>query len=236
MTQQPYPGSPPPYAGYEPTGHQFLSQGPHPVRGLAITATIAAVLLTVVEVVEAAFAWSAQATYLEAADKGESALDVWTAYDIVSAPLGLFSIFAYVAACLWLFRARKNAEILRPGAHHARKSGWVWAGWLVPVVSLWFPFQVVRDIRGVPAHAGGSLLGWWWAFWLISFVSGQVGVRLIGFGEIERGAIQALGAVETVNALLNVVALALWLTLIRNITQDQERAIDAYRQPAASQA
>ena len=33
------------------------------------------------------------------------------------------------------------------GSEHARRSGWAWGGWVTPVVALWFPFQVVRDVR-----------------------------------------------------------------------------------------
>lgn len=238
MTQQPNPDSPQVPAGFWIPENPTPGSGLRPVRGLATAATIAAIALTAIEMLEAAFAWSAQKTYLDAAANGASALDVWTAYDTMAVPLVIAAIAAYVVTCLWLFQARENAEILRPGSTHARKIGWVWAGWLVPLACIWVPFQILRDVQGKPAYPKptGPLLRWWWAFWLLGVFSSQIGTRLIGFGEIDPDIVQALGAVETVNAGITFVALALWLTLIRNITQDQERAIDASRQPAASQA
>jgi hypothetical protein len=61
---------------------------------------------------------------------------------------------------------------------------WVWLGWVIPVVSLWFPYQVVRDIlratcgavRGVSVPR--NLLGPWWTSWLLLAWAMQIGDRL----------------------------------------------------------
>lgn len=72
---------------------------------------------------------------------------------------------------VWLRRARVNAE--RSGWRQRRASGWTFWGWLVPIVSLWFPFQVMGDIwrAGLPADRRRRT-AWlpvlWWTTWLLS--------------------------------------------------------------------
>jgi hypothetical protein len=81
-----------------------------------------------------------------------------------------WSIFFLV----WFRRARINAE------HHdypqRRACGWTFWGWIVPVVSLWFPFQIMGDIwrAGLPAtdrRKTAWLPALWWTCWLLSGLS-----------------------------------------------------------------
>lgn len=226
MTHPPYPGPP-----IEPEAFPASPYGgpPHGIgatRGLAIGAALLAVAIAALQLIEVPFAFAAQDAYLDAADRGESSLDVWTAYDTVAMPFFPVGIAAYVITCLWLYRIRTNVEVMHPGAMHARKKGWVWGGWVVPVVNLWFPFQIVRDLLK-PFRAPGSLLGWWWAFWLLSSFTSQIGFRLTGFGEIDPSSIEALGVVEGVDAAATLVALVLWLAVIRRVEQAHRQTVDA---------
>jgi hypothetical protein len=60
--------------------------------------------------------------------------------------LGLSILFL-----VWFYRAGINAE--RHGYPQRRARGWAYAGWIVPIVNLWFPFQIMGDIwrAGLPA-------------------------------------------------------------------------------------
>lgn len=219
MTQPPYPGpeeAPNPF--FDAT--QGLStHGLKPARGLAILAAIGAAVLAAIEVIEVALASAAQETYLDAAADGVNAADVWTAYDLIAVTATIVGIAAYVVTCLWLHRLRTNLEVSHPGARHTRRKGWVWGGWLVPVVNLWFPFQIVRDISKVSSdRSPNQLLGYWWTSWLIYNFTGLIGLQLTGFGEIDPDAIQVLSNVESVNAVFAVVSVCLWLMVIRHIT------------------
>jgi hypothetical protein len=79
---------------------------------------------------------------------------------------------------VWLRRARINA-----GSHDYRQRrarGWTFWGWLIPIVNLWIPFQIMGDIwrAGLPAQQRRKtawLLALWWTCWLLSGVS--VGAR-----------------------------------------------------------
>ena len=51
---------------------------------------------------------------------------------------------AMVMFVVWFYRARVNAE--GHGWPQRWSPGWAIAGWLVPVVNFWFPFQIMADI------------------------------------------------------------------------------------------
>ena len=75
---------------------------------------------------------------------------------------------------MWFRRARINAE--RHGYPQRRARGWAFWGWIVPIVNLWFPFQIMGDIwrAGLPPRQRRKtawLPALWWTSWLISGLS-----------------------------------------------------------------
>jgi hypothetical protein len=83
-----------------------------------------------------------------------------------------FMIFVLsIVFVLWFHRARINAEIL--GYRQRHSPGWTFWGWVVPIVNLWFPFQIMGDIwrGGLPARRRRHLAplpALWWTCWLVS--------------------------------------------------------------------
>lgn len=244
MSYPPYPGPPEaapgfprygpaasgPAGGYPPPGYYIPVPRPEPARGLMISAIVIAATYAAIQVIEAGLAWLAQQEYVDAAQNGISAYDVFTAYDLIAIPQFPLLIAAYVVTCLWLYKVRTNAEAIFPGAHHARSSGWVWGGWVCPVVSLWFPFQIVRDVSRDPREfTSNTVIGWWWAMWLISLITDRIGTSLVGADEIDEGAASALGTVETINATFVVIAFVLWVLTIRRIGSLQDRLMGITR-------
>ncbi len=78
--------------------------------------------------------------------------------------LSLFSIAAVVVICVWSYNATTTAR--RLGRWTTHSPGWAVAGWFVPVVNYWFPYQVVRDLvpEGHPLRASAKR---WWACYLM---------------------------------------------------------------------
>jgi hypothetical protein len=76
---------------------------------------------------------------------------------------------------VWFYQARKNAE--GRGWRQRWGPGWAIGAWFVPVVSLWFPYQIMADIwrAGLPASER-SRPAWlpiaWWACWLLAWFTG----------------------------------------------------------------
>ncbi|WP_432502272.1 DUF4328 domain-containing protein [Kineococcus arenarius] len=149
-------------------------------------------------------------------------------YGLLVGLTGLAWLAAFVVTCLWLVRVRRNSELVAPAHHHARSRGWAWAGWVVPVVSLWFPFQVVRDALDASASGAGArrvqrrLLALWWAGWLV----GQSFTNLASQRATSSvpGDPSTTGALHLVGFLAFVVSLVAWFRVVRAADALQFRA------------
>jgi Domain of unknown function (DUF4328) len=218
-----FPGQPYPYYPYyqpPPTFKPF-----RPAGTLAVATAALAIVVTVLELVEMAVAWYSGGQLQDAAADGVAASETFTAYDIVGLPVLLLLVGAWIVTALWLTQARKNAEALNPRTTHARSEVWAWLGWWVPVVSLWFPFQFVRDVRQATVaeqHGRSSIVGWWWAMFLLYAWTSQIGGRIVSTTEPDASLAGALGPVETLNAAFAVAALVFYLQIVRQITEDQD--------------
>jgi uncharacterized protein DUF4328 len=135
--------------------------------------------------------------------------------------LGLLALVGgYVTGSMWLFRARKNAELMEPRRHFSRSAGWAWGGWVCPVVNLWFPFQVVRDThKALSPLSTVPLVGWWWGFFLVQNMSLRA-ARSVESDATAADASTAQGF-EIFASVTMVVALVLWGLVLRRITKEQ---------------
>lgn len=89
----------------------------------------------------------------------------------------------------WIHRAHRNLPAL--GARNLRfSSGWAVGYWFIPIISLFRPYQVIKEISKASDPsidsadasswqnaAPSPVIGWWWAFWLISNFVGQASFR-----------------------------------------------------------
>jgi hypothetical protein len=83
----------------------------------------------------------------------------WLVFDAFEA----VSFGAQVLFIVWLYRAATVAR--RAGLPARREAMWAWLGFLVPIVNLWFPYQVAAD--ALPADdPARRRVGWWWACWI----------------------------------------------------------------------
>lgn len=75
----------------------------------------------------------------------------------------------------WFYRVRKNAGMWGP---QRRSQGWTIGAWFTPVVNLWFPVQIMRDVWRVSAGERGEqtaavrLIAAWWTCWVLAWVTG----------------------------------------------------------------
>ena len=194
-------------------------------KGLAVAASVLAGLGALIEVVDVPLAWFVAEQLKDAAERGTTPDQVVTPFDVMGPPTLWLFVAAWVVTSLWLSRARVNAEALNPGRRHKRSAGWAWFGWLVPIVSYWFPYQYVRDVR-LATVAGerrrSTVVGWWWAMWLVSQHIGWIGGWLVMPAGSETFGFSLLAPVEAAAAAVAVAALVCWLRIIRQITEDQD--------------
>ena len=152
----------PPVSPYGAPTYVAAGAGSAPTR-LASATIAVAVAMASVEAATAVASFLAAERFADKIRLGGSPLDVFTFYDGLELLLFPVMVAAYVVGCLWLHRARTNTAVTGPRVAHKRAKIWVWLGWWVPIVSFWFPYQVVRERqhyrqrvpRGAPAGVRG---------------------------------------------------------------------------------
>ena len=77
--------------------------------------------------------------------------------------IGLAAAVALIFALIWQFRAATAARAL--GYPAKRSPGWGVGCWFVPIVSLWMPYQAIRDCLA-PDDPRRPLVLRWWLVWI----------------------------------------------------------------------
>jgi len=89
----------------------------------------------------------------------------------------------------WFRRAYFNLHIISKNLKFTE--GWAAGGWFVPIVNLWYPYTIMREIftetfsffkknnYNFENNYKSSIIGWWWALWIISSFFAYFGTNLI---------------------------------------------------------
>ena len=138
----------------------------------------------------------------------------------------------WAVTCTWLGVAYGNAKRLdRAGLR--RSEVWVWLGWIVPIVLLWFPKQVVDDslrvtegaASGRPPAAVSTRTGWWWGMWLAGNIVANL-PRVEGVlppAALPPGSRPSSVALATAAAVVLSIALVRWVLVVLRLAAAQDR-------------
>ncbi|MBE1496352.1 heme/copper-type cytochrome/quinol oxidase subunit 2 [Amycolatopsis lexingtonensis] len=160
-----------------------------------------------------------------AGEWGAFPISVWLVVGWASLGIQVVTGIVFVR---WLWLARANAEVIE-SAQHRHSPMWVVLGWIVPIVSFWFPQMVVRDVwnasnpqrpRGTGRlypTPGAELVSWWWAAFLTNQVLSTIGGRLTEDAMTARD-------LDTVAAVAQVAAAALIIMISARVTAWQTNA------------
>jgi Domain of unknown function (DUF4328) len=115
---------------------------------------------------------------------------------------------------------------------HRRAGVWTWLGWCVPVVSFWFPYQVLADIlrasdpdqapqesntsRATPAWLWG-----WWLPWVAWILLSNAAARYTFGGTVLAEVLRRTATVQTIGAVLLVIAGIFFLRLVGQVQSQQ---------------
>lgn len=230
-------GAPPPFPNQPvPDSSQMPGAPPHSYQslpavpqGLATASIWLAVALTAVVVITAAISYPVSVTFDDiAAGESPSTLAwVWVGASIaISFALFAVLITLYVVGCLWLLRSYDLAKVVNPGFPMRRSRAWVWLGWWIPIVSFWFPLQVVDDVRRATAKdQTRTTPGVWWTAWIVALLATNSSGRLFNSEDVlSRDAMIVVAMLDAVSAIALVIACIKWISIIRGITRDQQAA------------
>jgi hypothetical protein len=185
---------------------------------------VAAIQAAVAFSVDSSFERVQQAVYAQ-----EDLDSLMTAYDVLGLVLLAGLVLAWLVNAAWLARARSNAEALAPASPHQRRAGWAWGSWVCPLVSFWFPYQVVRDVSRATRPRGTALLGLWWAAFLgmllFNRVSSSVVDDMLDSPDTEwADLVETVRNLEFTSFVITVLAAAIWIAVVRRIEGDQAAA------------
>jgi Domain of unknown function (DUF4328) len=164
-------------------------------------------------------------------DQGES-MSIWLLFAglwaLIRLPVFILTVVFFL---IWLNRSYKNLTPL--GARQLEHtSGWAVGYWFIPFVSLFKPFQVVRETWKKSAPNGDpqfgftdetgtpGLLGTWWALWILSTITANVSV-LVEMMDNKETAPVAM-ALSVVSDFLSVLAAIAAIMVVRGITSRQQ--------------
>jgi hypothetical protein len=160
------------------------------------------------------------------------------AVDTTSGIVGVLFITTIVFWCVWQHHAQYNARQFAAGPPLQFTPGWAVGWWFIPIANLWKPFQAVRELWKA-SHGGDAwrvlrtwpTIGWWWGIWIASNIHVWWGSNggSMSFGTTPNGTpvtpadVVAHDSWELVSNLLTVVAAILAISIVRAITDLQQR-------------
>ncbi|MEQ7128774.1 DUF4328 domain-containing protein [Actinopolymorpha sp. B11F2] len=207
--------------------------------GVTLQIMLAACLALAVAdaVLAAVMAWSFGVDDSLSSDMAAAPVIYTVAAGVVGLGYALAIVTSAVLFIIWMFRARHNAEVLCK-ARHRRARGWIIAGWIVPIVSLWFPKQLIDDIwlasdpstpperatvQGLPRP---PLVFAWWVSLLVSTGFDQIAFRIWMDESVDAQKLST--TLGLVSAPLFVLAGILAILVVSRITTFQvQRGSDA---------
>ena len=143
-------------------------------------------------------------------------------------------IATVVVSLAWVYRTSKNLVAL--GADGQRFSPqWAVICWFIPIISLFRPYQVVREVWNASApdlqpgdrswqEAGGTpFIKWWWALWLFSGWIGNLGLRRLFSSETAEELLAADTVSIVVDAMYLITAVLFFLLVERLTNRQDER-------------
>lgn len=213
-----------------------------PVRGLGLAASVLVGLVALGNIAEAAVGWFTYSTVVDyragTAPRADlRAVDV--ANVLIDGPQTMLALVALVVFAMWLYNARINAERLTYAAEHQHTRVWVWLGWLVPVVNLWFPKQIVDDIwrasdpqqQGVPLQqrVPSRTTTRWWTAYVLMWLFDLAYLQFFENGQLTTESFQIAAILSTFCALAAVLAAVLAVQVVHRISEFQATPLSPLR-------
>jgi hypothetical protein len=213
-----------------------------PVRGLGLAASVLIGLVALGNIAEAAADWLTHATSVDYRAGVATRADLDTlgvVRGLTDLPLTLVTLIAIVVVIVWTYHARINAERLTYANEHRHSRVWAWLGWLVPVVNLWFPKQIIDDVwrasdprlQGVPLQQRPSptLTTRWWTAYVVMWVLDGAYFRAYDTRGLTNESFLVAAVLTTACAVVGIIAAVLAARVIRQISEFQSTPLSPLR-------
>lgn len=147
----------------------------------------------------------------------------------VLAVTSLLGLCGLATAVFWLIWQHRLATMAL--GRTRRGPGWhVW-GWIIPVVSFWFPYQDISDLWRAAGRERPRWQVQWWMCWILAAVSGGI-ANLMTNNAASLEGLRTAVYLQLVSSFLTLGATQLAVRLVRELS----RAYEAPQVLQASQA
>jgi hypothetical protein len=188
-----------------------------PMSGRQVIASSSS-LLAAVWIVALTSIPSAQ-SYRDQLASGTAADQIITTYDAMTVLIPITMISSWVITSLWLKRLHMAATATNPTAMRLKRP-WVFWSWIVPVVSLWFPKNLIEDLlKANGSDEAKSLVGkdtlTWWLTWVGFALVNNVGI--VAEFDAPEGYVPIRPELELAGACLLTGAYMVWIRIVKSL-------------------
>jgi len=188
-----------------------------PMSGRQVIASSSS-LLAAVWIVALASIPSAQ-SYRDQLASGTAADQIVTAYDAMTVIIPITMISSWVITSLWLKKLHIAATAINPSAMRLKRP-WVFWSWIVPVVSLWFPKNIIEDLlKAESSDESKSLIGkdtlTWWLTWVGFALVNNIGI--VSAFDAADGYVPIRPELELAGACLLTGAYLVWIRIVKTL-------------------
>lgn len=161
------------------------------------------------------------------ANNGDISMETADSNDIREQFIGIIYMIAFIISTVtfiqWFRRAYFNLHIKVNNLSHSE--GWAAGSWFVPIVNLYRPFQIMKELFGetkklfiknemtVSEIFNTNYLRLWWGFWIINNIIGQFVFRYSRNAE----TIEELTTLTIAGMIANIVGIPLALITVKII-------------------
>lgn len=186
-----------------------------PMSGRQVIASSSS-LLAAVWIVALASIPSAQ-SYRDQLASGTAADQIVTAYDAMTVIIPITMISSWVITSLWLKNLHIAATAVNPTAMRLKRP-WVFWSWIVPVVSLWFPKNIIEDLlKAEGSDESKSLIGkdtlTWWLTWVGFALVNNIGI--VSAFDAADGYVPIRPELELAGACLLTGSYLVWIRIVK---------------------
>ena len=186
-----------------------------PMSGRQVIASSSS-LLAAVWIVALASIPSAQ-SYRDQLASGTAADQIVTAYDAMTVIIPITMISSWVITSLWLKNLHIAATAVNPTAMRLKRP-WVFWSWIVPVVSLWFPKNIIEDLlKSEGSDESKSLIGkdtlTWWLTWVGFALVNNIGI--VSAFDAADGYVPIRPELELAGACLLTGSYLVWIRIVK---------------------
>jgi len=153
----------------------------------------------------------------------------------------IVAVLTMVFFILWFRRAYYNLHELP--WHNARYTeGWAAGSWFIPIISLYWPYQIMVDIwkgtqNAIRERVGEpqsiALVGWWWALFLINNFFAYAVVFAKGDGTDIDGLLLAT-KIEFIGNLITIAAIIVTIRMVQRTSNFERELLEHSQTPTDS--